>query len=103
MKLKLMRGQVVVRELDNQDSAVLYMPYGNPRERKTHRGEVLAMGAPALYKGSEVPHGFAVGDIVQYHFSHNQKAWTMPWTDGLQATWIPQQNVDMVYEKEFDA
>jgi hypothetical protein len=65
----------------------------------THTGRVLALGPPARTKaGAEVAHGFTVGDLVQYHFVHNQAAATMPWVDGEPATWVPQECVDGVWE-----
>ena len=97
-----MRGQVVVRELDVLGSTVLWTPEDGPRQRKTHRGRVLAMGAPArlvdLPGSPLVPFLFDVGDVVQYHFAHHQEAWTMPWPlDGKPCTWLAQANIDGVW------
>jgi hypothetical protein len=102
--VKVMRGQVVVREITEAHS--LWMPDEAPRQVKTHRGVVLALGEPARTPvtwdgkgGHEVPFGFAVGDVVQYHFEHHQEAWTMTWpADGKPATWLAQHNVDAVLE-----
>ncbi len=69
------------------------------KARKWHRGEVLAMGPPALTKkGAEVPHGFAVGDVVFFHFVHHEEGFTRPWEDGELATWCPQACIDAVVE-----
>ena len=103
---RLMRGQVVVRELDVSASAVLWTPGQGKRQERTHRGIVLGMGPPALTPvtwngkgGHPVDHGFKVGDVVQYHFNTHQEAWTMPWPpDGLPATWLPQESIDGVWE-----
>jgi hypothetical protein len=105
--IRLMRGQVVVRELFERYA--VWMPDDGPRKMKTHRGVVLAMGEPARNPrvfdgekwvgGVEVEYGFEVGAIVQYHFTHHQEAWTMPWPlDGKPATWLPQINIDAVIE-----
>jgi hypothetical protein len=57
------------------------------------------MGAPAqTRKGAEVAHGFAVGDEVLFVWTHHEKTWTRPWTDGELAAWIPQENVLAVVE-----
>ena len=103
--IRPMRGQVVVREC--HVAQFLWTPDANPRQVKTHQGVVLAMGAPARTPmsvdgerwigGVEIPHGFEVGDVVQYHFEHHQEAWTMAWEDGSPATWLAQKNVDGVW------
>jgi hypothetical protein len=67
---------------------------------RTHVGRVLALGPPARLNGSgpEVPHGFEVGDLVQYHLTHLEKMATNPWPpDGEMAVWVPQENVDGVW------
>ena len=112
-RMRLMRGQVVIREeraaarLDG-----LWVPDANPDHTHTHVGTVLSLGPPALCctvdkmgrcvsrtcKHVEVPHHFDVGDRVIYHFIHHQSAWTMPWTDGRPATYVPQTCVDAVIE-----
>ena len=99
MSVRLLRGQVVIRE-ERHVSAHVWAPTPeNPRDVKTHRGRVLAMGPPAVTrKGHEVPHGFKVGDIVQFHFNHRERDFTRPWTDGEDAVWVPQECVDGVWE-----
>lgn len=96
-----MRGQVVLREVDATTSD-LWLPKADPKSRdlKTHKGVVIALGPPALlYDKHEVPHHFEVGDVVQYHFQHNLEGATRPWPpDGKPATWIPQFDVDGVWE-----
>src|SRR5271157_2379939 len=108
MTLRLMRGQVIVREIFPENKFGLWTPEpSHPRAIKTHRGIVLGMGLPAevsFYRSDlgkvvsyEVPFGFRVGDTVQYHFEHHQEAWTTPWPDdGKPATWLPQHCVDAV-------
>lgn len=103
-----MRGQVVVREdVKAHYSTSIIVPdtvMANERSRKTHRGVVIAVGRPARVHANrpsaEVPHGFAPGDEVVYHYTHNEKAHTRKWPpDGEDATWVPQGNIDAVIEK----
>jgi hypothetical protein len=107
-RLRLMRGQVVVRELDAPDSSSLWTPEPGVRQVKTHRGVVLGVGPPARLtehpSSPEVPHGFAVGDVVQYHFEAmgTQAARTRAWLDGEDAVWLHQAEVDAVWEHECD-
>jgi len=101
MRVRLMRGQIVVRELANPTgSATLWTPDPRARDVKTHTGKVIAVGPPALTRrGAEVPMGFVAGDTVQFHFTHHQDAATRPWPeDGEPATWLPQHCVDGVWE-----
>lgn len=101
MKIRLMPGQVVIREEPPEPSAALWTPEPGSRDVRTHTGRVLALGPPARVNGhgAEVPHGFEVGDLVQYHFTSNREGATRIWPlDGQPATWIPQQNVDCVYD-----
>lgn len=104
MKIRLLPGQVVVREERSEPSTALWTPAPGARDVRTHRGRVLALGPPARLGGSgvEVPHGFGVGDLVQFHFTHHQDAATRPWPlDGKPATWVPQENVDGVWVESF--
>jgi hypothetical protein len=48
--------------------------------------------------GHDVPHLFAVGDVVQYHFEFREAARTRPWVDGEDAVWLQQQEIDAVIE-----
>jgi hypothetical protein len=104
-RLRLMRGQVVVRELDAATDA-LWTPEPSARQVKTHRGVVLGMGPPARLTehpdSPEVPHGFGVGAVVQYHFGAmgTQAARTRAWLDGEPATWLTQAEIDAVWEEE---
>jgi co-chaperonin GroES (HSP10) len=103
MKIRPMRGQVVVREVE-MTSPVLWTPSPSQRDVSTHMGEVLALGAPARLtehpSSPEVPHGFRVGDLVQYHFGAmgTQEARTRTWSDGKPATWMTQAEIDGVWE-----
>jgi hypothetical protein len=96
-RVRLMRGQVVVRELDAPASARLWTPAPGARQTTTHRGIVLGIG-PHPAPGAS--HGFEVGDVVQYHFGAvgTAKARTRSWTDGEPATWLTWEEVDAVWE-----
>lgn len=95
--MRLLRGRVVVRE-DVSPSNILWTPEPGKRTVNTHRGVVLAVGAPAeAYPDIPVPHGFEVGDSVAFHFEHHEEARTRPWLDGKPAIWLTQQEVDGVY------
>lgn len=97
MKIRPMRGQVVVRE-ERSATTTIWTPDPNKRNVKTHIGRVLALGPPArTSKGVEVPYGFEVGDVVQFHFEHNESLCTNTWEDGKPAVWIPQQDIDGVW------
>ncbi len=98
MHIRPMRGQVVVREDHPAPSALLWTPKPGARQVHTHRGRVLALGPPARTPlGVEVPHAYAVGDLVQYHFTHLEEAARNRWGDE-EAVWIPQANIDGVWE-----
>jgi hypothetical protein len=109
VRVRLMRGQVVVRELDASPSSALWTPDPRARARdvKTHRGLVLALGPPARVtehpSSAEVPYGFEVGAIVQYHFGAvgTQASRTRAWTDGEPATWLCAAEVDAVWEPDY--
>lgn len=100
MKIRLLPGQVVVREL--LDRGTIIVPVTSEKlirsEARSHRGVVLAMGSPAKTpSGIEIPKGFSVGDIVYFHWIHNESKFTRPWPpDALDACWIPQEAIDAV-------
>ena len=97
MKIRPLRGQVVIRE--TRPATYLWTPDPAQRQVHTHQGVVLALGPPARTPtGAEVEHGFAVGDLVQYHFTYLEKLALNAWEDGLPAHWVPQENVDGVWE-----
>jgi co-chaperonin GroES (HSP10) len=110
MRVRLLRGQVVIREnlrgaadhlkhIIVPDVFTTHNPDAVQEARTWHRGRVLAMGAPMLTPtGAEVPHGFEVGDEVIFHWAHHEKSWTREWVDGEPAAWVPQWAVDAVVE-----
>jgi co-chaperonin GroES (HSP10) len=107
--IRVLRGRVIVREdlrADTEhyrhiivpDVSTQHDPDAIAVARTWHRGTVLAMGAPALTKkGVEVPHGFAVGDQIYWHFVHNERSWTLTWIDGERAVALPQSCIDAVH------
>lgn len=108
-RIRPMRGQVVVREMTpdtDPEGKSITLWCSDPRSRdvKTHRGVVLALGPPARVTehpdSAEVPYGFGVGDVVQYHFAAvgTQASRTRAWTDGEPATWLCQAEIDAVWE-----
>jgi co-chaperonin GroES (HSP10) len=116
MNIRLLRGQVVIREnltadtnhyrhivIPDVSDAEKYDADARQRARKWHRGTVLAMGAPMLSKtGAEIVPEFKVGDEVLFHWQHREKSWTREWIDGLLACWVPQAFVDAVLEAEHE-
>lgn len=97
-RVRLLRGQCVIRESAEGLSSVILTPGGNPRDVKTHRGVVLAMGKPSQVNGHDVPWMFSVGDTVQFHWTYMEKAFTRPWVDGEKACWLRQDHIDAVIE-----
>jgi co-chaperonin GroES (HSP10) len=102
-RIRLLRGQVVIRESHPGRFGSILVPHSycdeHGREHKAHRGVVLAMGSPALAEDgrTEVQPQFDVGDEVFFHWEHHEKAHTRPWPpDGLNACWVPQHCVDAV-------
>lgn len=98
MTVRLLRGQVVVREIRAHASSTIWVPEpSNPRDVRSHRGRVLALGPPATTrKGAEVPHGFDLGDEVVFHWNRREKDFTRPWIDGEDASWVSQEEIDAV-------
>lgn len=93
MRIRLLRGQVVVREVFPKATG-LWTPAPNPREQHTHQGIVLGMGPEVANQGYPE---YRVGQMVQYHFSgSHQKAMTRSWIDGEDATWVPWFDLDAV-------
>jgi hypothetical protein len=57
------------------------------------------MGPPVqTAKGVDIPHGFAVGDVVGFHFEGTEKGRIANWEDGKPALWMAQREVDYVVE-----
>lgn len=110
-RISPLRGRVVVRPIVPKrigliDLAPMQRDWDRQADeragikaRSSHKGVVLAVGAPARNKGgAEVPHGFKVGDTVVYVWNHNEKNFTHPWEDGGEGAWIAQEEVLGVIE-----
>jgi hypothetical protein len=100
MRVRLLRGRVVVRELGElARSATIWTPTPNQRHIRMHIGRVLCVGAGAEIGGVEQPLGFRVGDVVGFHWEHNEEAFTVLWPeDGKPACWVPHRCIDYVCE-----
>jgi co-chaperonin GroES (HSP10) len=99
MRIRLLRGQVAIREIKAEERGIWIPDPSNPREVLTHRGRVLGMGEPAQINSHDVPWGFVVGDVVVYHHEKWEKGATRPWpADGEDACWMHQSEIDGVWE-----
>jgi co-chaperonin GroES (HSP10) len=96
MKVRPRRGFVVVREM--RESSLLWRPDQDPHDVTTHRGRVLAIGAPSLVGEHEVPWGFDVGATVQFHWEETERGRTLPWFDGEDVKFLMQREIDAVIE-----
>jgi co-chaperonin GroES (HSP10) len=103
--VRLLRGQVVVREESGHYSSVhgLWTPPGERKKEEARIGTVLALGPPAFldYSGRcvEVPYLFDVGDRIVFAWVSNPFHFTLPWPpDGKPASWVPQGAVLGVLE-----
>ena len=104
--MRLLRGRVAVREILPVSSGRIVFPddYNDKhiRETKSHRGLVLAMGAPAVTaRGAEVAPGFGVGDIVHFVFALQgcEQSRINTWTDGGPCVWVAQEEVIAVEDR----
>ena len=98
-----LRGRVVIREHKEASRIVTIIDTRDPRGdltvSRTHRGTVLAMGPPVLTDdGHEVPHGFAVGDVVQFHFEATESGRTTTWGEHEGVLVMAQREIDAVLE-----
>ena len=102
-KLHCLRGRVVLRpERPGFQSKILIDPYTREYreyEERTHRGVVVAMGPPVLTsQGHETPHGFEVGDVVQFHYESTERGSRITWPDGSTCVVRAQREIDAVIE-----
>ena len=111
MKIHLLRGRVAIRPIVEEKSGSIFLPnradYQRDSDHKqgirakaSHFATVLGMGPPILGDhGYEVPHGFKVGDVVNYAIHINEKAHEdQVWEDGLPCVFIAQGHVNGVLE-----
>jgi co-chaperonin GroES (HSP10) len=96
--IRPLRGRVVIRE-DKRLSSIIIHPDENPREQKTHRGEVIALGEPfMLPSGALIPWSFGVGSVVQFHFEATEKGRTIEWGDAGTVVVMAAREVDGVWD-----
>ena len=120
MTLRLLRGRVAVRPLDDVRSDIIVIPdtYDQAahdhakgvKAKSSHRGIVLGFGDLArVHEGCEsnplgvpVPRGFAVGDevVFVYGAKGTEKSRRGQWTDGSACVWVAQEEVQAVIELE---
>jgi len=94
-----LRGRAVIREEKARSSVIVDPGIANEREIRTHRGLVLALGAPVLLdSGAEVPWLCKPGDRVQFHFEATERGRTNVWEDGEPALYMAQREIDAVVE-----
>ncbi len=105
-----LRGRIAVVEVYEPQGLIL-KPAGydkaHEQDRKSHRGRVVAMGAPALTRKGRRPieQGFRTGMMVHYvfaklsdhdggHGSYSEEARLGVWPPtGEEVTWIAQEEV----------
>ena len=103
-----LRGRIVIRELRADRTGLIWHPVsGDPNDRRkerSHRGIVMAMGAPMWSSEKEgaveCPHGFKVGDVVHYVFWEHlaERGRTTIWEDGDPVVWMTQSEIIAVEE-----
>ena len=98
-----LRGRVVVREIKAKSSAIITLDSADFDEyarydERTHRGIILAKGAPPLTETGHEVQGcfFEPGDTVEFHFAGTEKGRTAAWNDGVQALWLHFKEIDAV-------
>ena len=93
-----LRGRVVIRE-DKSHSSIIEVVGVDPRSITTHRGMVIAVGAPVLTDSdAEIPLHFGPGDIVQFHFEATEKGRTTVWEGEPGILIMAQREIDAVIE-----
>lgn len=109
MKIHLLRGRVAIRPIVETKRGNLFLPTDWQREfehsqgikaKSSHKGKVLGFGPPAMTQsGHELPHGFEVGDVVNFAYHVNEKASDgQLWEDGEPCIYIAQEHINGVYE-----
>lgn len=105
-KVRPLRGRVAISPIVPQRTGHIWHPDSRPDTERaedkslgilaqsSHRGRVLAVGAPALRYGHELPHGFAVGDEVIFVFGSGGIEDTRKGYFGdVPCTWVTQEEV----------
>lgn len=104
--IRPLRGRVAIREIAPERAGIIYLYDTLDSHRlgikamASHKGTVVAFGPPAFSADGvhEVPYEFAVGDVVQFVWSHNADNFTKLWTDGKPVCWVEQEAVLGVWE-----
>ena len=106
-----LRGRVVIREIRPDRTGLIWHPdqaQDPKRTEKSHRGIVMAVGAPMLSSQKagavECPHGFVVGDVVHYLFHEPcaERGRTTIWDDGEPVVWMTQSEIIAVEPRDED-
>jgi co-chaperonin GroES (HSP10) len=104
-----LRGRVVIRELRPDRTGSIWHPDQSQdprRDEKSHRGIVMAVGAPMLSSQTEgaveVPHGFRAGDVVHFVFYEPcaERGRTTIWDDDEPVVWLTQSEIIAVEESD---
>lgn len=110
--MRLLRGRVALRPIIETHVGSIIIPatYADWNRKEQHRqglsakssheGIVLGMGPPAMvYNKHELPHGFNVGDRVNFSYQMNEK-WSdsQRWEDGEACIFISQECINGVIE-----
>jgi co-chaperonin GroES (HSP10) len=111
MGVRPLRGRVAVRPIVETRTGLIWHPDQRPDTERSedkqlgklaqssHRGIVLAAGAPAIKYGFEVPLGFSVGDEVVYVFAAGGTEESRRSLWGEEAcVWVAQEEVIAVVE-----
>ena len=97
-----LRGRVVIREIRPNRTGLVWHPdqaQDPVRAEKSHRGIVMALGAPMFSSeqpfAREVEYGFLAGDIVHFIFAvtYAEKGRTSIWHDGEPVVWLTQSEI----------
>ena len=97
-----LRGRVVIREIRPDRTGSIWHPdqaQDPKRDEKSHRGIVMAIGAPMISSQTEgaveVPHGFRAGDVVHFVFAAScaERGRTTIWEDDLPVVWLTQSEI----------
>lgn len=78
------------------------MPTVDRRSKRTHRGRVLALGAPPKsLTGVDIPWDFKRGAVVQFHFEHHEDNRTIQWPPtGSKVVMLRLHEIDLVISEE---
>ena len=100
MTWKPATGYCAVRDVTTA-SKLIWTPEGKPREVRTHRGVIVALGdMPRTVTGARVPWEVRVGDVVQFHYNYHQGNRELDWPDtGESVVMLVADELDLVIEE----